>query len=77
MNEVEQKVISVAATILGVSAETLTLQSSLADYAADDIDRVELAMELEDEFESELEDLDGTAAGWKTLQDIVVSFTSK
>jgi acyl carrier protein len=77
MTEVEQKVIAAVANALGASVSEVLLQSSLEDLGADDIDRVAIAMELEDEFEIDLEDLDTTASSWKTVQDIVVSFASK
>ena len=54
---VEERVISIIATTLGVDREKVTLESSLMDdLGADSLDTMEVIIALEEEFEIEISD---------------------
>ena len=57
MASVQERVIDIVATQLGVSKEQITPETSfINDLGADSLDTVELVMELEEEFEINIPD---------------------
>ncbi len=57
MASVQDRVIDIVATQLGVSKEQITAETSfINDLGADSLDTVELVMELEEEFEINIPD---------------------
>lgn len=70
MNTNEERVKTLIAQHLGLSTEQIKLESRIVeDLGADSIDRLELALLYEDEFDIEIDD---TAADrFVTVQDVV------
>jgi acyl carrier protein len=67
---VEAKVRAIVAERLGISEDTVKLESSfIDDLGADSLDIVELVMEMEDKFEVEIPD--DEAENIKTVADAV------
>ncbi len=65
-----EKVRAIIAEELGIEEEEITLESDLADdLGADSLDAVELIMEIEQEFDVEIDD--SAAQNIKTVKDIV------
>ena len=59
MASVQERVIDIVASQLGVSKEQITPETSfIKDLGADSLDTVELVMALEEEFECEIPDED-------------------
>lgn len=70
MQPVAARVIEVVAMVLGDAEQAITTESRIEDdLQFDSLDNTELLIELEDEFEIRI--TDDTAAGWKTVQDII------
>ena len=66
---ITSQVIRIVGEQLGVAEYKITLESSPEDFGADSLDTVELVMELEDDFDINIEEED--AYSFKTIQDIV------
>ncbi len=65
-----EKVRAIIAEELGIEEEEITLESDLSDdLGADSLDAVELIMEIEQEFDVEIDD--SAAQNIKTVKDIV------
>ena len=65
-----EKVKNLVGEQLDAEVEEMSMETSLMkDLDADSLDAVEIIMELEDEFDIEIEDED--AEGFKTIGDIV------
>lgn len=59
MGDINNKVIEIVAEALSVEAEQITLSSNLVDdLGADSLARVELVMQIEEEFDIEISDAD-------------------
>lgn len=65
-----EKVKEIIAEELGVEADTVTLESHLADdLGADSLDAIELIMAVEEEFDVQIDDSEATSI--QTVSDIV------
>lgn len=74
--ELLKKVTDVVVDKLGVKAEDVKPESSFVnDLGADSLDRVELVMALEDEFELEIQDSESEK--FQTVADVVSFIESK
>lgn len=74
--DLKEKIVSVIAEKLGVSAEQCKPEAAFVeDLGADSLDQVELVMALEDEFDLEIPDED--AEKLKTVQSVFDYVTSK
>ncbi len=59
MGDINNKVIEIVAEALSVEADQITLSSNLVDdLGADSLARVELVMQIEEEFDIEISDAD-------------------
>ena len=66
---------AIACQIGGDANEIVSTENLEDEYQIDSLDRVELVMELEDEFEIEIPD--EPAETWKTPQDIIDYITAR
>ncbi|NLO23939.1 MAG: acyl carrier protein [Fibrobacter sp.] len=74
--ELIAKITEVVVDKLGVKAEDVTLESNFVnDLGADSLDRVELVMALEDEFDLEI--LDSDSEKFLAVKDVVSYIESK
>jgi acyl carrier protein len=74
--ELIAKITEVVVEKLGVKAEDVTLESNFVnDLGADSLDRVELVMALEDEFDLEI--LDSDSEKFLAVKDVVSYIESK
>lgn len=55
-SEIFEKVVDIAADVLGVDAGELTEQTTFDDLDADSLDRLQLVTAMEDEFDLEIPD---------------------
>lgn len=70
MNEIEQKIIKIAAETLKIDASKITLESSFVDdLSADSLDQVELMMAIEAAFDCDIPDEE--ASQISTIADAV------
>ncbi len=66
----ESRVKEIVAEQLGLAVEDVQLDSSITDdLGADELDKVELIMAIEEEFDCDIDDED--AEGLHTLQDVI------
>jgi acyl carrier protein len=71
----EEQLKEILCDVLGVDETELTPQALLCeDLGMDSLDRVELAMRIEEELLNG-EDIDEAADGWMTVQDVVDTVT--
>ena len=74
--EIFKKITDVIVSKLEVKAEDVKMESEFSnDLGADSLDRVELVMALEDEFEDEI--LDSDAEKFQKVADVVAFIESK
>ncbi|MGI4775492.1 MAG: acyl carrier protein [Janthinobacterium lividum] len=70
MNDIEQKIIKIAAEVLKIDANKITTQSSFVDdLAADSLDQVELMMAIEAAFDCDIPDEEGNKIA--TINDAI------
>lgn len=69
MKNVEARVAVIVSEQLGKSFEDITAADKLADLGADSLDRVELILALEDEFDIEITDEEGEKL--RTVQQVI------
>ncbi len=68
--DIQSRVFAIAAEPMGIDPGSVTLTSSLYnDLDMDSLDFVEFVMELEDEFNIEIDD--ESCAKWQTVQDVL------
>ena len=76
MSDIAEKVKSIIVDKLGVKAEDVKPESEFGnDLGADSLDRVELVMAIEDEFEVEI--LDSDAEKFQKVADVVAFIEAK
>lgn len=55
-SEIFATIVDIASDVLGVDADTITEQTTFDDLNADSLDRLQLVIAMEDEFELEIAD---------------------
>lgn len=69
MQDIEQKVIEIAAATFKIDKNKISLDSSISDFGGDSLDQVELMMAIEAEFNYDISDEE--ASKISTIADIV------
>lgn len=69
MKSIEERITQIFATHLGIEESRVTPEASLDDMGADSMDKAELIMEIEEEFNMEIPDADASDIG--TVQQAV------
>lgn len=72
---IEQRTKEAIATVMGIDVDRISNEQTLDDLGADSLDAVEIIMELEEEFNVEIED--EACDNLKTVQDIIDLAVSK